>query len=620
MTLTVTPLRVAVLWLAAAVVLGTEIVGAQFSTQNPPWTAPYVVMHTAVGLCFVVCAWMAWRTAESPLPGRILVAIAFLWLPPSFISAMQQTGWLWPILDGLGLVWAILAGALVLIYPAGRLHGLIDRIIVGAAVAAVGIRFLAAVFFNQPQADERNVAPNPFAVVGGDEIFLAIDRGFRLTGVALLLVIVGLIVTRWIRGSTPARHIAFVMPIALVLWAAAIAYETLTFAAGGTVLEILGYVSLAATAAIPIAFVGGLSYLLGLRGRVSDLMVVTRDGVDRALWQGFLADTLRDRSLRVYWWSESLGRYVDARGNIAEPTARSAGARRGEAGRGALLPINTPDGPLAIIRHDSALSENANLLEAVSTALRLSVDNGRLRGELESTLREVRESRLRIVDAGIEARRQIERDLHDGSQQSLVALALRLRMAAGKAEQLGQHEIAHDLEAALEQLSASLKQLRALARGIHPTSLTVGGLQTAVPELAAHSPVPIEVRVSLTVRLPAVVEATAYFFVSECLANLGKYAAALNGRVIVASSETELVVEVSDDGQGGANVEAGSGLRGLIDRVETLGGRVELLSLPGSGTRVSAWIPLPDDEPASPVPAPASAAVQASPSEAQPAI
>lgn len=592
----VTPLRVVLLWFAAAVVLGTEIIGARMSTLSPAWTAPYTVMHTAVGLCFVVCAWMAWRTAESPLPGRVILGIAFLWLPPSFISSTEQSGWLWPILDGLGLLWAILAGALVLLYPTGRLHSKVDRAIVIAAVVAVSVRFFAALLFNQPDPQSRAIAPNPYAIVADDAIFLAVDRGFRLFGVLLLLFIVALVATRWLRGSTPARHIAFIMPVALVLWAAAIAYETIVFAVGGTVIEALGYVSLAATAAVPIAFVAGLSYLLGLRGRVSDLMVVTRDGVDRALWQGILADTLRDHSLRVYWWDESLGRYVDARGRIADPTARSAGARRGDARRGSLLPINTPDGPLALIRHDSALSENSNLLEAVSTALRLSVDNGRLRGELESTLREVRESRLRIVDAGIEARRQIERDLHDGSQQSLVALALRLRMAAGRAEQLGQHEIARDLEAALEQLSSSLKQLRALARGIHPTSLTVGGLPTAVPELAAHSPVPIEVRVSLTARLPAVVEATAYFFVSECLANIVKYAGAMHGRVIVASTDGELVVEVSDDGQGGADVEAGSGLRGLIDRVETLGGRVEVLSLPSNGTRVSAWIPIPPTE------------------------
>lgn len=596
MTMRVTALRVVVLWFAVAVVLSTEIIGARMSALTPPWTAPYTVMHTAVGLCFVVCAWMAWRTSESPLPGRVLVSIAFLWLPPSFIAASYENGWLWPVLDGLGLVWAILAGALVLLYPTGRLHGTIDRVIVVIASSAVAIRFFAALLFAQPPGSAGVIAPNAYAVVAGDEIFVAIDRGFRLCGVALLMLIVVLVVTRWVRGSTPARHIAFIMPIALVLWAAAIAYETITYAVGGTVLEMLGYVSLAATAAVPIAFVAGLSYLLGLRGRVSDLMVVTRDGVDRALWQGILADTLRDQSLRVYWWEESLSRYVDARGRIVDPTARSAGARRGDQTQGALLPINTPDGPLALIRHDSALSENSNLLEAVSTALRLSVDNGRLRGELEVTLREVRESRLRIVDAGIEARRQIERDLHDGSQQSLVALALRLRMAVGRAEQLGQHEIAEDLEGALDQLSASLKQLRALARGIHPTSLTVGGLPTAVPELAAHSPVPIEVRVSLTQRLPAVVEATAYFFVSECLANIVKYASAMHGRVIVASSDGELVVEVSDDGQGGADVDAGSGLRGLIDRVETLGGRVEVLSLPGNGTRVSAWIPIPDEE------------------------
>ncbi|KQW07947.1 hypothetical protein ASC66_03035 [Leifsonia sp. Root4] len=587
-------LRLALVVLATAVVFAVEVIGSEAGVFQPEWTAPYTVMHTAVGLCYVVCAWMAWRTADSPVPGRIMIAVAFLWLPPTFIAATEQIGWLWPLMEGLGLVWAVLVGAIVLVYPAGRLHGPIDVAIVMVACTATSIRFVCAVLFNQPSDASRDVAPNPYAIVPGDEIFLLVDRAFRLFGVALIVLIVALVVTRWVRGSTPARHIAFVMPVALVLWAAAIAYETLMYSFGGTVLEVLGYVSLAATAAVPVGFVAGLSYLLGLRGRVSDLMVITRDGVDRTLWQSILADTLRDPSLRVYWWDDERRRYVDSRGQIAVPTARGEGRKRGER-RGSLLPINTPDGPLAVIRHDSALSENAKLLDAVSTALRLSVDNGRLRGELEATLREVRESRLRIVDAGIAARRQIERDLHDGSQQSLVALALRLRMASGKAEQLEQHEIAADLDAALQQLSAALKQLRELARGIHPTSLTVGGLASAVPELVAHSPVPIDTRIGIDARLPSVIEATGYFFIAECLTNIAKYAEARAGRVIVVESDGELVIEVSDDGKGGASLGVGSGLLGLIDRVETLGGRVELRSAPENGTSVTAWIPLVRD-------------------------
>lgn len=595
MSRSVPRLRLALVALATAVVVMFEVIGSEARVFQPEWTAPYTVMHTAVGLCYIACAWMAWRTADSPVPGRIMIAVAFLWLPPTFIAATQQIGWLWPLMEGLGLVWAVLVGAIVLVYPAGRLHGPIDVAIVIVACTAISIRFLSALLFNQPSDPARDIAPNPYAIVPGDEIFLLVDQAFRLFGVALIVLIVALVASRWIRGSTPARHIAFVMPVALVLWAAAIAYETLMYSFGGTVLEVLGYISLAATAAVPIGFVAGLSYLLGLRGRVSDLMVITRDGVDRTLWQSILADTLRDPSLRVYWWDDELRRYVDSHGQVAVPTARGAGRRRGDRRRGSLLPINTPDGPLAVIRHDSALSENAHLLDAVSTALRLSVDNGRLRQELEATLREVRESRLRIVDAGIAARRQIERDLHDGSQQSLVALALRLRMASGKAEQLEQHEIAADLDAALQQLSAALKQLRELARGIHPTSLTVGGLASAVPELVAHSPVPIDTRIGIDERLPSVIEATGYFFIAECLTNIAKYAEARAGRVIVVESDGELVIEVSDDGKGGASLGVGSGLLGLIDRVETLGGRVELRSAPENGTSVTAWIPLVRD-------------------------
>jgi signal transduction histidine kinase len=210
---------------------------------------------------------------------------------------------------------------------------------------------------------------------------------------------------------------------------------------------------------------------------------------------------------------------------------------------------------------------------------------------LTAQVSELQDARSRIIAAADAERRRIERDLHDGAQQRLVALALNLRMAEQRAAS-GDPAAAELVRQAGEEANLALKELRDLARGIHPAILTNRGLPAALEDLAARATVPVEVVAAPDERLPDAVEAAAYFVVSECLANIGKHAQATSATVSVSAADGHLEVVVADDGVGGASLGNGSGIQGLSDRVGALSGTLAVESPPGEGTRVVASIPL----------------------------
>jgi signal transduction histidine kinase len=210
---------------------------------------------------------------------------------------------------------------------------------------------------------------------------------------------------------------------------------------------------------------------------------------------------------------------------------------------------------------------------------------------LTAQVSELQDARSRIIAAADAERRRIERDLHDGAQQRLVALALNLRMAEQRAAN-GDPSAAELVRQAGEEANLALRELRDLARGIHPAILTNRGLPAALEDLAARATVPVEVIATPHERLPDPVEAAAYFVVSECLANIGKHSEATSATVSVRADDGHLVVAVADDGVGGASLTGGSGMQGLEDRVGALSGALTVESPPGEGTRVVATIPL----------------------------
>ena len=215
------------------------------------------------------------------------------------------------------------------------------------------------------------------------------------------------------------------------------------------------------------------------------------------------------------------------------------------------------------------------------------------RQEIEAVrTEEIRASRARIIEAADAARRKIERDLHDGAQQRLVAMALNVRVARARLER-DPESAGPFLEELGKELAEASAELRELARGIHPAVLTERGLAPAIETLASRAPVPVEIEGVLPEgRLPAIAEATAYFTVSEALTNVAKYASASHATVRLASADGELVVEIRDDGVGGAAASTGSGLAGLADRVGACDGSLSVESPPGEGTLVRAVLPL----------------------------
>jgi signal transduction histidine kinase len=300
--------------------------------------------------------------------------------------------------------------------------------------------------------------------------------------------------------------------------------------------------------------------------------------------QAALARALGDPSLELTFWLHTEQRYVDTRGHPVDlatlPQART------------VTVVEDGGRPLAALVHDPSLLDEAGTVQAAAAAAQLALENARLQAELLAHLGDVRASRARIVTAGDAERRRIERDLHDGAQQRLLGIRLSLRVARSRLE--GEHgELDELLTEAEAELAGTLEDLRALARGIHPAVLTEEGLAAAVEALARRASLPVTLAALPDRRLPAPVEAAAYYVAAEALANVAKHAHATAVTVSVSPTEDRLVIDIRDDGAGGARATAGGGLVGLQDRVAALDGTLRVEGQPGAGTCVHAEIPLP---------------------------
>ena len=294
-----------------------------------------------------------------------------------------------------------------------------------------------------------------------------------------------------------------------------------------------------------------------------------------------LAQSLGDSTLTIAYWLPERAEFVDERGlPVALP---EAGSRR------AWTAVDYEGQRVAAIIHDADLDASTELVQAAAAAASLAIDNERLKADLRARVEELRASRVRLVSASDEARRRLERDLHDGAQQQLVALAVDLRILRRR---VGETPETLELIDRIDQkVTDALEEMRELARGIHPAILTDRGLRPALASLADRVPLPVAGEYELEGRQPAAVEAAAYFVIAEALTNVVKYAQAERVVVRVRQEGEDIVVEVEDDGVGGAEESGGSGLRGLHDRVGALDGRLIIRSKRGEGTLVQARIP-----------------------------
>jgi signal transduction histidine kinase len=295
-----------------------------------------------------------------------------------------------------------------------------------------------------------------------------------------------------------------------------------------------------------------------------------------------LAESLGDRTVSVAYWLPDRERFVDEHGKPVELPEPGSGR--------AWTAVERDGRRVAAIVHDAALDTSRELVEAAAASSSLAMDNERLRADLQARVEELRDSRMRIMAAGDAARRRIERNLHDGAQQQLVALALELRVLKARTTD---EDAKPKLDELSERLATALAELRELARGIHPAILTDRGLAPAINSLAERATLPVDVEVEVPEeRLPAPVEAAAYFLVAEALTNVARYAEASHASVAVVLEGDVLVVRVADDGVGGVDPAAGGGLRGLDDRVATVGGSLSIDSPVGGGTRLEARLPV----------------------------
>ena len=567
----------------AALAIGVGTLLAVINGEHNIHRGAYAALALGTGWGFIGTGLYAWTRRPGSNTGPLMIAVGFAALLKALAfsndSAVFTIGSL-----GEVLIYALLIH-LLLSFPSGRLDHRLDRVLVAIAYFNTTVVQLAAFVLNDPQAGCPRCPANPLLIEHSDAVGGVISAAQLDIAIAVLGAVVAILYRRWRdighgqrRGFAPVLAVGsltFVLLMSsLIVEQAGLSSsidDALTLALFGTL------------ACLPFAFLTGLlRFRFSQAEAVGSLVARLGGGVGRGSLRDALAQALGDATVELAYWVPDQDAYVDSAGRPM---------RLDPAPEGKVATVIEHEGRrVAAIVHNAELAEERELIQAVGAAAALTLENERLDAELRARVDDLRASRARIVTAGYAERRRLERDLHDGAQQRLMALGINLRMAR---DQIGTdtQEAAALIDASLEELNEATAELRELARGIHPAALTDRGLQAALGGLAGRSPVPVELVATPDERLPAPVESAVYFVVAEALTNVARYAHAGNVRVAVMRSNGQVDVQVSDNGIGGADPAQGSGLRGLSDRVAALDGRLELTSANGNGTTVRARIP-----------------------------
>lgn len=480
---------------------------------------------------------------------------------------------------GLGTV--VTAHVLVA-FPTGRLEGRFDGWFIRGLYAYFLVGAVIRTLIWEPGFTCETYCPrNPFALFPNA---VALERFDGVTSFAVPIIGLALVLAvwrHWRRARPAGRRVLVPVMIALpIVYAVNSAGYLGQYLDADAVLELVYSTPVQATSMLmPLAMLAGIVSTRLARGNVAALAVEIGRGIPVGALQDVLARALRDPSLVIAYPTVEGGGFVDRDGRaMVLPPSRSDRA---------VTRLERDEELLAVLIHDPAVShEDPGLVDGVASVARLALENERLAAQVRAQLEEVRASRQRIVEAADDERRRVERDLHDGAQQRLVALAMRLQLARDTAA--GAQTL---LDEATAELRAAIAEVRDLARGLHPTILSEAGLAAAVDALAERTPVPVRVSIPER-RFPTPVEAAAYFVVAEALTNVVRYARASEARVSATVEGERLVVAVEDDGIGGADPDRGSGLRGLRDRVAAVGGDLSVLSPTGAGTVLRVELPI----------------------------
>jgi signal transduction histidine kinase len=541
-------LRIAVVPAAVALGLYAEWAALQrapLAEGNSGADIALAIADLVVGLVFVGCGAIAWTRRPESRFGLLLTLAGIAWFLGTFAgsgnSGYAEFGALFLTLHRGLLVHALVS------YPSGRLERWTERATVAVAYVLSAI------------AD--------VGVTPGAEIVLAV--AVVAIGTQRFLVTVGPRRRPLVNAAAASAAFAIVLLVSAV---------SRLVGSGTSVHRSVLWAYQVVLAGIVIGLTLDLVRGRWVEATVTDLVIDLGDAAEAGALRDHLANALGDRSLVLGYRLEDRGVYVDERGREIE-LPRKEGDRR-------ITIVRDGDEPVAALVHDAGVLADRELVESIAAAARLAVSNARLQADVRSKVEELDASRRRLVEAADAERRRLERQLREGAERRLAELEVIL----GEAQQVANDGPAAMLTPAQAKLARARSDLREFARGVHPRVLSQG-LPAALRELAGRSSVPTDVSVA-DVRFPTPVEAAAYFVCSEALANVAKYAAASGAAIDVTQQGHSVVVSVRDDGRGGASIDAGSGLRGLVDRIEALGGRLTLTIPPGDGTRLIAELPI----------------------------
>jgi signal transduction histidine kinase len=558
----------------SALACGALVLVAKVTLSLPrlPEQPALVAITWAAVVSFVAVGLVLFRTAVPAANAWGCLAAAAATIPGDLAETAYADRWLTPVGYLFEQAYLPVTVALALRFPDRRLAPAGRRLVAGLWASAVGVRALVLVTDGPLPSGFHPPSGWPMLPASAAVHDTAMRLGLVVTAL-LLAAAAGQLASRVRLARGVARESR--VPIAVIGSIAAMAAAVEQTLRLSVVTSAYSWApamarDLAATA-IPVALLGHLLRRRAAGATIAAQVVAAAQTGDVVRLQQALRDALSDPTLVV--------------------AAPVAGLPAPVAGR-RLRAVSDADQMLLCVLDVDERSSDDELLEAAAGAVRLGFENARLHAELLAQMRELEQSRARIVEAGAAERRRVERDLHDGVQQQLLAIAA-LLSRAGLAED--GDSMRPKVDRARQQLQDALAELRRLARGIHPAALTQGGLVTALPELALGSPLPVHVHLDDQLReqrLPESVESTVYFVVAEALANISKHAGASSAGVRVDLGDDCLTLSVHDDGVGGARLVDGGGIAGLADRVHALGGELAVGPAEGGGTVLSASIPL----------------------------
>jgi signal transduction histidine kinase len=533
-----------------------------------------LVLIEWISVSYILVGLVAWFRRPDSRLGMLMIAGGFA-IGLSTLQFEHQAH-----LYTAGAVFDILPAAIFLhvflAFPGGRLTSRFERVIVAGAYVSALVFQLVKIGLGAMGPDNLLViSMNPGAAEIVQKVQLLSMSAFCLAGI-------GVLAGRQRHDGRPRRRSVTLLidSFAAGLLLVAVTFAIADFEVFSAAFRPIQRVMLAVIGLSPIVFLIGLLDVRLARSAVGDLVLELQADPAPADLRDALARALRDPSLTLAYWLPDFRSYGDLDGRAVEVPDRN--------GRATTL-IDRDGAHIAALLHDPALDDERELLDAVTAAAGIALENARLHAELKARLEELRGSRERVIAAGQKERQRLERNLHDGAQQRLIALSLELSLLEQRLS--GDPEACARLDQARGEIARSLEELRDVARGIHPAVLSGHGLEVALESMVARAPLPVRLQVDLAGRLRESHEVAAYYVVSESLANIGKHAQASSATVEVAQRHGQVVVEVVDNGIGGADTEGGTGLRGLADRVEALGGRLRVWTPIGGGTRVRAEIP-----------------------------